>query len=1121
MARILQCMMLISALLLTDIAQAACGAMPSDWPAWAGTKLKVESLVKVNGLNVTKNEYTGSYGVNPTTGAVQATTLAMPTLDPAAYPTFSGGSNLTTPAPTNSPTVTVAPGTYGTITVTNWQTSPSVSFSGGGPYYIDTLSISPLARVQFAPGDYYIRRLTMGNNASITVAAGGAVRIYINSDISWGNDLRINHGGSAANLQLYLYPGVSEAKFGNGTWLTGVVYAPDPSQEIEAGSGTIFTGALLAAGELKLNNNVTLNFNATVQAQVASVSTCSATLLGEYRFDESAWGGDAGAVKDTSGNNRHATAIGSPLPVPANTSPARTGNPGTCGYGVFSGPAANGGAVRMTGLPVNTTASTRNSVSFWMYWTSSAYGVAVGWNAYDLYLSGSTFGFNSYAGDWYYTTIAGAARWIHVVAIFTNGNESLSELYIDGVKRTLAMSGAANNANTYATTTLLIGGMGATSNYRLVNGRVDEVKVYAGALSSGQITALYNETHPCGGTGLHHLEISDSTSGSGLTCTPSTLTLRACADAACGTLYTGGVTGTLTATAVSGSPTANWGGGTANFTIPSGSSSVTKTLQLTSVNTTVSATLGATSAAPNPVTCTFTGCLYTAANSGFQFDVPDHVAATAQSVVISAVRKADNANICIPAFASVSKTVQMNCAYQNPASGTLPVVVNGVPLNPTANVNAQCASANPVTLAFDAGGRATATFAYADVGRMGVTVGYAGSAATGDAGLSMNGTDPFIAAPASIGFSGIPAAPLTAGTPFNATVTVRNAAGNATPNFGNETVPATVAVTSSNYIPGLGNGSPINASYSGFSAGQSSRNLIWDEVGTIDLNAAVSDYLGSGLNASGLLAGAGRFKPAWFTTAVTQGCAAGAYTYSGQPFTVRTTAYAADGGVTANYGGATWGRTTTLSAIPGSGGALSNATVAATEFAAGVATHATTAFTFTAPKTVPATITLRATDTDGVTSAGVTSGEGAVLIRSGRLALGSNYGSELLPLTLPLETQFWQEGGNTASTADDFWTQNTADGCTTIAAVGISLSNFRPGSDPGLKSGETSIGGVAAVAAGRGGIILTAPGATNSGSVDVTVNTTTAGIPWLGGNPVARATFGLRKTPVIHLRENF
>ncbi|WP_163579923.1 hypothetical protein, partial [Klebsiella pneumoniae] len=68
----------------------------------------------------------------------------------------------------------------------------------------------------------------------------------------------------------------------------------------------------------------------------------------------------------------------------------------------------------------------------------------------------------------------------------------------------------------------------------------------------------------------------------GLTCTPSTLTVRACADAACSSLYTGGLSAQFMA---SGSPTVNWDGSTGNgsgsrFVIGSGSSSVTKNLQI-------------------------------------------------------------------------------------------------------------------------------------------------------------------------------------------------------------------------------------------------------------------------------------------------------------------------------------------------------------------------------------------------------------------------------------------------------------------------------------------------------------------------------------------------------------
>lgn len=70
------------------------------------------------------------------------------------------------------------------------------------------------------------------------------------------------------------------------------------------------------------------------------------------------------------------------------------------------------------------------------------------------------------------------------------------------------------------------------------------------------------------------------------------------------------------------------------------------------------------------------------------------------------------------------------------------------------------------------------------------------------------------------------------------------------------------------------------------------------------------------------------------------------------------------------------------------------------------------------------------------------------------------------------------------------------------------------------------------------GVKLTKPGSGNAGSVNLTVNVSatpagktcvgvaesnaTAGnIPWFGANPVSRATFGIYKTPIIYMRENY
>jgi len=287
-------------------------------------------------------------------------------------------------------------------------------------------------------------------------------------------------------------------------------------------------------------------------------------------------------------------------------------------------------------------------------------------------------------------------------------------------------------------------------------------------------------------------------------------------------------------------------------------------------------------------------------------------------------------------------------------------------------------------------------------------------------------------------------------------------------------------------------------------------------------NALVGGKYGCKFGNASATAYVGRFIPDCFSTVVTQGCAAGAYTYSGQPFSVMVTALNSAGNPTLNYDGAAApvmakGVTLTDANVLGGGGFGGSNAVVSGAFVSGVA-NVTPTYTFTNQKTVPGMIKLRATESaggDGVTSSGGV--EGVASLRSGRLSLRSNTGSELMRLNLPLEAQYWQEGGNAAITTDDYWTTNVSDSCTAIPLAALTLNNYRGG----LAAGETLPAIGANFVQGRGTLWLSAPGMGNSGSVDVTVGNAAAGVPWLGTNPTARATFGLRKTPLIYLRENY
>jgi hypothetical protein len=148
--------------------------------------------------------------------------------------------------------------------------------------------------------------------------------------------------------------------------------------------------------------------------------------------------------------------------------------------------------------------------------------------------------------------------------------------------------------------------------------------------------------------------------------------------------------------------------------------------------------------------------------------------------------------------------------------------------------------------------------------------------------------------------------------------------------------------------------------------------------------------------------------------------------------------------------------------------------------------------------------------------------------RYGRLALSNAYGSELLALSVPIETQYWNGAA---------FVTNAADNCTSIAASNVTMNGYQKN----LAACETAITGNGAIVNGKGNLRLSAPGATNSGSVDLRVNlgaatgntcpaaaADSANKAYLQGgaaysaDPLSRATFSVYKSgPVIYVREMY
>ena len=264
----------------------------------------------------------------------------------------------------------------------------------------------------------------------------------------------------------------------------------------------IATGTKLTAGAYAATTGSLDSASVQGRISLALRPAQPATLIAQYRFEEQAWSGAASELTDTagySGGPFNGKAIGSvsAYPTPATTSPVRTG---TCGYASLPGPTSNGGAFSITGLPVSTATGANTSVAFWMYWNGTNGVMPMGWGIHDLWLVSNVFGFNTGNSDVYGIASTGLANgWHHVAAVFTNGSVTNNQLYIDGVLQTLTQrTSTPNNARAVVQSTLQVGGWTTTTGYRF-GGRLDELKVYNGALSPTEVTALMAETHECDG----------------------------------------------------------------------------------------------------------------------------------------------------------------------------------------------------------------------------------------------------------------------------------------------------------------------------------------------------------------------------------------------------------------------------------------------------------------------------------------------------------------------------------------------------------------------------------------------------------------------------------------------
>ena len=432
----------------------------------------------------------------------------------------------------------------------------------------------------------------------------------------------------------------------------------------------------------------------------------------------------------------------------------------------------------------------------------------------------------------------------------------------------------------------------------------------------------------------------------GLTCEPSSVTILACANAACSTLMPGTTTVTL-------NPANGWVGGN-TVQLVNG----TATVQLNQP-TAGTATLSVASSSPgakpfSQYVCngvSSASCSLPFNNAGLSFTVPNVTAnKPSGAVTLRAVRNSGDAtNSCVALFQNSKQNINFWSGYTTPSSGTIPVELRPGSGSGAFTSISGASPGTPLTLTFDSNGQTTFELRYQDAGLMALNAQYNGSGTY--AGLVLSGTDSFVSSPAGFcirapvpgsspatyysctsNFASCPVI-AAAGNPFTLNISAVNwdidgdtdfctsssGSGNVvTPNYAQNslTLGSQFGLTSAQFAPpptGTASNGALSPATVNITAGGtvSLSNATESEVGAFNFTVSPPAYFGVSIPAS-TSAIIGRFTPHHF--AIPSGSALinrsscstpPAFTYLGEPLTLTYQVNALNAGnvVTQNYQG--------------------------------------------------------------------------------------------------------------------------------------------------------------------------------------------------------------------------
>ncbi|WP_429162018.1 DUF6701 domain-containing protein [Aeromonas media] len=675
--------------------------------------------------------------------------------------------------PCQSGQQTVSSGSYGSITAENC----TLTFPNRSQYLLKNLTLRNNATILLGEGDYYIDQLTI-DNATIKLTGSGLTRIFVNNDVRFVNNVNVNEDNKGS----LIWVNYNNMVLDSSTKFYGYLYTDEKLTMNNTATiyGRVTTRYLRMDAQSSINENVITppltcfsdDFSASAlsnnwvvarssgdftpaivngrlgMTQASTKQSTSATYqrlfpaannLVTIEFDQYAHSGNGADGMAVVLSDARVTpqpgAFGGPLGY--GFKPGVNGfaggwlGVGIDEYGNFSG---EGGATnkgrRQQSVVVRGSGSGTSGYNY-LKGTCNNGAENTGGNCLSPTVDS---GSDSNRPHRYRLTIDSRIGGQSMVKVERNTGGGYSTL-IDSFNAATQSGQAAIPEN------LLLSLTGSTGDATNAH-QIDNVRICA--LNSSPV-----------GTQIDHFEFDHS--GQALTCNPETLTIRACANASCSQLFTEPVSATLTPLKsgsngwVAGNQV-SYSGNTATVNFSGG----TTTLQLRN-NLASAMTVGVSGSTPStkPLSTTLcragsgalsaAACTLSFADSGFLFNVLDTLANKPQPVVMTAVRKDNTSQLCVPSFQKQTKRITFWSDYNVPATN---LFGSQIRIDKTA-IATTAGAPTAMDLYFNELGETTLKdVSYPDAGQMRLNARHDGS---GDmAGLVMTGSDLFVSRPVGL-----------------------------------------------------------------------------------------------------------------------------------------------------------------------------------------------------------------------------------------------------------------------------------------------------------------------------------------------------------------------------------